>query len=65
MKIELKKLKNHEGVAVKALLDSGTTRLFIDIQFAKRKGFKLKRLKNSLLVRNVDRTMNIEGTITH
>ena len=65
MKIELKKLKNYEEVAVKALLDSGTTRLFIDTQFAKRKEFKLKRLKNSLLVRNIDRTMNIERTITH
>jgi len=65
MKIELKKLKNYEEVAVKALLDSGTTRLFIDTQFAKRKEFKLKKLKNSLLVRNIDRTMNIERTITH
>ena len=65
MKIGLEKLKNHEGVAVKVLLNSGATRLFIDIQFAKRKEFKLERLKNPLLVRNIDGTINVEGAIMH
>jgi len=50
MKVGLEKLENHEGVAVKALLDSGATGLFMDMKFAKEKGFKLERLQNSLLV---------------
>jgi len=50
MKVGLKKLENYKGVAVKALLDSGATDLFMDMKFAKEKGFKLERLKNSLLV---------------
>jgi len=65
MKVGLKKLKNHEGVAVKALLDSGATGLFMDMTFAKKKGFKMEKLKNPLLVRNIDRTANVGGVITH
>jgi len=42
MKVGLKKLENHEGVAVKALLDSGATDLFIDTAFAKEKGSRWK-----------------------
>jgi len=41
MKIRLEKLKNHERVAVRALLDSGATGLFMDIQFAKRREFNI------------------------
>jgi len=54
MKIKLEKLENHEGVAVRALLDSGTAGLFMNTQFAKRRGLKLERLRNLLLVRNID-----------
>jgi len=61
----LEKLESHKGVAVRALLDSDMTGLFMDAQFAKRKGFKLERLKNPLLVRNINRTINVEGAITH
>jgi len=50
MKGGLEKLENHKGVAVKALLDSGTTGLFMDMKFAKEKGFKLERLRKPLLV---------------
>jgi len=50
IKEELEKLESHEGVAVKALLDSGATDLFIDTAFAKEKGFKMEKLKNPLLV---------------
>ena len=34
MKVELEKLENHEEVAVRALLHSGATGLFIDTTFA-------------------------------
>jgi len=65
MKVGLEKLENHEGVAVKALLNSGTTSLFMDTTFAKEKGFKMEKLKNPLLVRNVDGTTNVGGAIMH
>jgi len=65
MKVGLEKIDNHEGVAVDALLDSGATGLFIDTTFAKEKGFKLEKMRNPLLVRNVDGTANIEGAVTH
>jgi len=64
MKLGLKKLESHEGITVKTLLNSRVTGLFIDIAFAKEKGFKMEKLKKPLL-QNVDRTANIEEAITH
>jgi len=61
LKVGLERLENHEGVAVKALLDSRATGLFIDTIFAKEKGFKMEKLKKPLLVRNVDGTVNVGG----
>jgi len=63
--VGLEKLENHEGVAVKALLDSGATGLFMDTTFAKEKGFRMEKMKRSLLVKNVDGSENIGGAITH
>jgi len=65
LKVGLEKLESYEGVAVKALLDSGATGLFIDTTFTKEKGFKMEKLKKPLLVRNVDGTTNAGGAITH
>ena len=65
MKVGLEKLESHEGVAVKVLLDSKATSLFINTTFAKEKGFKMERIKNPLLVKNVDGTVNMGGAITH
>jgi len=61
MKVGLEKLENHEGVAVKVLLDSGAIGLFMDSTFKKKKGFKMEKLKNPLLAKNVDRTANVGG----
>jgi len=61
LKVGLEKLESHEGIAVKALLDSRVTGLFMDMTFAKEKGFKMEKLKKPLLVRNVDRTANAGG----
>ena len=52
-------------MAVKVLLDSGATGLFMDIAFAKEKGFKIEKLKNLLLVRNMDGTANVGGAIMY
>jgi len=65
MRVGLEKLESHEGIAVKALLDSGATSLFMDTTFAREKGFKMEKLKNPLLVRNIDGTVNVEGAIMH
>jgi len=65
LKVGLEKLENHEGVAIKALLDSGATGLFMNMTFAKEKGFKMEKLKKPLIVRNVDGMINAEGAITH
>jgi len=63
--VGLEKLESHEGIAVKALLDSRATGLFIDTTFAKEKGFRMEQIKNPLLVKNIDGTVNIGGAITH
>jgi len=65
LKVGLEKLESHEGVAVKALLDSSAMGLFMDTTFAKEKEFKIEKLKKPLLVRNVDGTANAGGAIMH
>ena len=65
LKVGLEKLENHEEVAVKVLLDSGMTGLFMNTTFTKEKGFKMEKLKKPLVVRNVDRTINVGGAIMH
>jgi len=61
LKVGLEKLESHKEVAVKVLLDSRVTDLFMDTTFAKEKGFKMEKLKKPLLVRNVDGTANVGG----
>ena len=58
-------MESYKGIAVKALLDSGVTGLFIDMTFAREKGFKMEKLKKPLLVRNMDGTVNVGGAIMH
>ena len=65
LKVGLEKLESHEGIAVKVLLDSRVTGLFMDTTFAKEKGFKMEKLKKPLLVRNMDGTANAGEAITH
>jgi len=65
LNIGVKKIDIHEGIVIKALLDSGTTGMFIDRQTAARHGFKLQKLERPLVVRNVDGTNNGRGAIMH
>jgi len=55
----------HEGVTVKALLDSGTTRMFMGKRMTAKHEFKLQKLERPIMVRNIDGTNNSEGAITH
>jgi len=50
---------------VKALLDSGVTGLFMNMTFMKEKGFKIERIKKPLIVKNMNRMINMREAITH
>jgi len=67
VKIGLERIDMQEGVMVEALLNSGTMGLVMSLEFAKRQGFKLKKMERPIYVRNVDRTFNkkrpIENTV--
>ena len=65
MNIGIKKVDMHEGITVKVLLDSGVIGMFMDRKMAKKYSFKMTRLERPLKVKNVDRTKNSRGNITH
>ena len=65
VKIELERIDIQEGITVEALLDSGATGLVMSSEFARKQGFKLKKLNRSMYVRNVDGSLNKEGPIEH
>jgi len=65
MNIGVEKLDTHEGITVKALLDSSATGMFMDKRMAAKHGFKLQKLERPIAVRNVDKTNNSGGAITH
>jgi len=50
---------------VEALLDSRATGLVMSFEFAKKQGFKLKKLERPIHVRNVDGSLNKERPIEH
>ena len=63
VKIGLKRIDMQEGVKMEALLNSGTTGLVMSSEFAKRQGFKLKKMERSTYIRNVDGIFNKERPI--
>ena len=65
MDIEIEKVDMHEGITVKALLDSSAMEMFMDQKMIAKYGFRLQKLKRPIMVRNVDRTNNSTGAITH
>ena len=48
IKIGLERLDTQEGIMVEALLDSGATGLVMSLEFARKKGFKLKKLERPM-----------------
>ena len=65
LNIGLEKIDINEGVTVKALLDSGTTEMFMNRKMAAKYGFKLQKLNRPVVVRNIDGMNNSTGAITH
>jgi len=63
VKIWLERVDMQERITVEALLDSGATGLVMSSEFAKKQGFKLKKLKRLMNVRNVDGLLNKERPI--
>ena len=63
VKIGLERIDTQEGITVEALLDSGVTGLVMNSEFARKQGFKLKKLERPMQVRNVDGSFNKEGPI--
>ena len=56
--------ESKETVETLGLLDSGAGGQFIDQNYAKKAGFKIKKLDKPLRALNVDGTKNKRGTIT-
>ena len=50
---------------MEVLLNSGATGLVISSEFTRKQGFKLKKLKRLMHVRNVDGSLNKKGLIEH
>ena len=65
MNIGIEKVDTHEGVTVKALLDSGATGMFMDKKMVAKYRFRLQKLERPIAVRNVDGMDNSGGAITY
>jgi len=63
VKIGLERIDTQERVIVEALLDSGAMGLVMSSEFARKQGFKSKKLERLMNVRNVDGLLNKEGLI--
>ena len=63
VKIGLERIDMQEEITVEALLDSRATGLVMSSEFARKQGFKLKKLERLIQVRNVNGSFNKEGPI--
>ena len=64
LNIELQTTDTGETRAVKALLDSGATGMFIDHAYIKANCFPTRTLSSPIPIRNVDGTLNEAGSVT-
>ena len=65
MKIRLERINTQEEVIVEALLDTEAMGLVMSSEFARKQGFKLKKIKRLIYVRNVDGSFNKKELIEH
>jgi len=65
MNVGIEKVDTHEGRTVKALLDSGATRMFMSKSLAQKGGYRLIKLDRPLQMRNIDGTNNSGGAIMY
>ena len=60
VKIRLERIDIQKGVIVEALLDSKAIELVMSLEFARKQGFKLKKIEKIIYVNNVDGSFNKE-----
>jgi len=65
VKIGLERIDTQEGIMVEVLLDSRVTGLVMSSEFARKQGFKLKKLDRPMYVKNVDGLLNKERLIEY
>ena len=65
VKIGLERINTQEEIMVEALLDSRATRLVMSLEFARKQGFKLKKIERLIYVRNMDGTLNKKKPIEY
>ena len=65
VKIGLERVDMQEEVIMEVLLDNGVMGLVMSSEFAKRQGFKLKKIDRLIYVRNIDGSFNKEGPIEY
>ena len=65
VKIGLERIDTQERITVEVLLDSSATGLVMSSEFAKKQGFKLKKIDRPIYMRNVDGSFNKEEPIKH
>ena len=65
VKIELKRIDMQEEITVEVLLNNGATGLVMSSEFARKQGFKLKKLEKPMNVRNMNGSLNKEEPIEH
>jgi len=65
LNIGVEKIDTHEGIMVKALLDSSAMEMFMDKRAVAKHRFRLQKLERPIAIRNVDGTNNSKGAIIH
>ena len=65
VKVGLEKMDIYKGITVKGLLDNSVTDIVISLEFVRKQGFKLKKVKKLIYVRNVDGIFNKKEPIDH
>ena len=65
VKIRLGRIDIQERVTMEVLLDSGIMELVMSSEFARKQGFKLKKIERPIYVRNMDGSFNKEGSIEY
>ena len=63
--IGIERTDTHKGVTIKVLLDSSTTRMFMDRKTLAKHKFRLQKLERPIRVKNVDGMYNSRGAIMH
>ena len=65
VKIGLERIDMQEGIMVETLLDSRAMGLVMSSEFARKQGFKLKKLERPIHIRNVNGLLDKKEPIEH